>query len=135
MKIHVNAITAEGMDLEQDISSSDLNLDTDQIHCPESVHVKAHAERQKDVVTVNCDIRVSERQVCSKCLAEFEAPQAKKADFVYELTGQHVIDLRDNIKDTIILEYPIKILCKPDCKGLCVSCGSNLNVGPCDCDV
>ena len=28
----------------------------------------------------------------------------------------------------------MKILCKPDCKGICPTCGRDLNTGTCDCD-
>ena len=28
---------------------------------------------------------------------------------------------------------PLKTVCREDCKGLCPSCGSNLNVESCDC--
>lgn len=33
----------------------------------------------------------------------------------------------------IIMSLPTKHLCKEDCKGLCLSCGTNLNLGRCDC--
>ena len=29
---------------------------------------------------------------------------------------------------------PFVILCKEDCKGLCPTCGADLNEGPCACD-
>ena len=33
----------------------------------------------------------------------------------------------------LVLELPLRYLCKPDCKGLCCRCGKNLNDGPCGC--
>ena len=30
-------------------------------------------------------------------------------------------------------EHPIRILCRPDCRGLCAKCGANLNSDKCDC--
>lgn len=38
------------------------------------------------------------------------------------------------LRDDIFLEFPAKLLCKDDCKGLCQRCGKNLNDGECDCD-
>jgi uncharacterized protein len=29
----------------------------------------------------------------------------------------------------------MRSLCRPDCRGLCIECGKNLNEGPCDCVV
>ena len=43
------------------------------------------------------------------------------------------IDLDQDIREEIILDYPIKPLCNPDCKGLCPKCGKNLNEGGCNC--
>ena len=38
------------------------------------------------------------------------------------------------ISNEIITCWPMKILCKEDCKGLCSVCGKDLNEGTCDCD-
>ena len=42
------------------------------------------------------------------------------------------LDFEQSIEDYIFLEIPIKPLCKPDCKGLCVVCGQNLNTDMCE---
>lgn len=34
----------------------------------------------------------------------------------------------------IFLHWPMKILCKDDCKGLCSKCGADLNYGECGCN-
>jgi uncharacterized protein len=43
------------------------------------------------------------------------------------------IDLAPIICEQIILQIPIKVLCKEDCKGLCQQCGANLNIASCNC--
>jgi uncharacterized protein len=43
------------------------------------------------------------------------------------------IDLAPIICEQIILQIPIKALCKEDCRGLCQYCGTNLNVLSCKC--
>jgi len=35
--------------------------------------------------------------------------------------------------EEFVLALPVKPLCRPDCKGLCPSCGHNKNYGDCDC--
>jgi uncharacterized protein len=51
-----------------------------------------------------------------------------------ELRTQYVIDDRLDLaawaRDAVALELPDKILCKPDCAGLCPVCGKNLNDEP-----
>ena len=44
-------------------------------------------------------------------------------------------DLSEYIRQTVLVEVPIKPLCSETCRGLCPTCGRNLNEGPCDCPV
>ncbi len=38
------------------------------------------------------------------------------------------------IKNECLMDLPVKVLCKPDCKGICMQCGKDLNEGECGCD-
>ena len=40
----------------------------------------------------------------------------------------------DLIYSDIVLNWPMKILCREDCKGICRICGKDLNTGECGCD-
>ena len=44
-----------------------------------------------------------------------------------------VLDLGEPIRQYGLMAEPLKPLCRPDCAGLCPSCGSNLNEGACGC--
>lgn len=44
------------------------------------------------------------------------------------------LDTSRLIFDEILVNWPSKMLCKDDCKGLCLKCGQNLNIAECDCD-
>lgn len=134
MKVYVNAIPPEGVDIEENLEPASLNLETEQTHFSEGLKVRARLEKDGDILTVNCSVKGTKRQICSRCLSEFDIPIEKEINFVYELSGEYAIELDDKIKDEIILDYPLKILCKPDCKGLCPRCGKNLNEGPCGCE-
>jgi uncharacterized protein len=46
--------------------------------------------------------------------------------------GEGVL-LEDVLREQILLEVPLKIICREDCKGLCAHCGKNLNEGACSC--
>ena len=45
----------------------------------------------------------------------------------------HEVDLREVVREQVYLSLPIKSLCKENCKGLCPSCGVNLNFMVCQC--
>jgi uncharacterized protein len=45
-----------------------------------------------------------------------------------------VIDLSGPVRDEILLAVPMSAVCRPDCAGICPSCGRNRNLTPCDCE-
>lgn len=47
---------------------------------------------------------------------------------------QHVLDLSGVLWQNLELALPVRALCRPDCKGLCASCGADLNEGACECE-
>jgi uncharacterized protein len=86
---------------------------------------------------------------CRRCLAEVEAlvdidvdaavfssdPEAADDPDFYPLPerASHV-DVRDVVREELVLAASIRLLlCRDDCAGLCLSCGADLNAGPCGC--
>lgn len=47
--------------------------------------------------------------------------------------GLPMIDLADDVRQTVMLAVPLKLLCKEECKGLCPRCGADLNRESCLC--
>ncbi len=43
------------------------------------------------------------------------------------------IDLGPCVWEEVVLNVPLKFVCKPDCRGLCPRCGANWNEAPCTC--
>ena len=86
------------------------------------------------------------RFVCDRCLDEFEREisvefserlvksdlNSNEEDDTISFSGNS-IDIDNLLVDNFITSLPIKTLCREDCKGLCGSCGKNLNEGDCDC--
>ncbi len=44
------------------------------------------------------------------------------------------IDLAQVAREQCYLALPMKPLCRPECRGLCPQCGTNLNVATCTCE-
>lgn len=86
---------------------------------------------------------------CDRCLDEasfdiageieefylFEEPEDPEAyEDGYELLGEdRIVDLAEPINDAVVMDTPFVVLCRPDCAGLCPTCGINLNHETCDC--
>ena len=64
-------------------------------------------------------------------LQETEADEEEMEDSDY-LIGFH-LDVDRLIYGEILVNWPMKVLCKEDCKGICKVCGHNLNEGDCGC--
>jgi uncharacterized protein len=43
------------------------------------------------------------------------------------------LDLGDVIREQLFLAAPLSRLCRPDCRGLCPTCGANRNQTACAC--
>jgi uncharacterized protein len=118
---------------EEDIDSEDLDIDIGVMRFPEAIHVKGEAWKTGDDLTVNAHVEAERSFTCSLCLEEFNNVFEKDITLHYDIKGLESVTLDSDIRDEILLEHPIRILCKPDCRGLCPFCGMNLNEGPCDC--
>lgn len=44
------------------------------------------------------------------------------------------LDTDELLHNEILIKWPMQVLCKEDCKGICSRCGANLNRGVCDCE-
>ncbi len=43
------------------------------------------------------------------------------------------LELRDVLREQILLSLPMQRICRPSCRGICPVCGQNRNVVECDC--
>ncbi len=44
------------------------------------------------------------------------------------------LDVDKLVYAEILVNWPMKVLCREDCKGICRVCGTNLNSGACECE-
>ena len=63
--------------------------------------------------------------------APIKVPEVKEGAFT--LDSHHILDLAEAVRQYVIINLPMKPLCKQNCAGLCSTCGANLNEHPCDC--
>lgn len=60
-------------------------------------------------------------------------PEDEEADEL-GLTEEGQLDVETFVHNEILVNWPAKILCREDCKGICPVCGQDLNEGSCGCD-
>lgn len=90
------------------------------------------------------EVRTTVSAPCADCLEPAVLPVSAKVDEVFTREEDpdnpdrftyegHVLHLDDLVLGAILLEMPMRLLCRPDCKGLCPICGANLNHTQCAC--
>lgn len=55
-------------------------------------------------------------------------------DETFRIDKRYELDLREGLRQYILISEPVKPLCKPDCAGLCPMCGADRNEGPHECE-
>ncbi|MEG0963430.1 MAG: DUF177 domain-containing protein [Lachnospiraceae bacterium] len=84
---------------------------------------------------------------CDRCLTDVDRVFRVRVDKEIDLTGEDKeksmdvlnymigtsLDVDQLIFGEILVSWPMKVLCKEDCKGICNQCGINLNTSECQC--
>lgn len=110
-------------------------------------------EKSGSRVSVRGSVASCARLECVRCLNEFDLPveveltlfadqsgtsdrreeeALERDDYMLFHDGRR-LDLRETVREMLLLELPITPHCREDCPGLCPKCGADLNVGPCNC--
>lgn len=71
--------------------------------------------------------------VCARCLDEFDRAFQKDVLLDFEADGEKSVNALPELGEELLVEDPIQVLCKVDCRGLCPVCGQNRNAGRCGC--
>ncbi|HEX6730698.1 MAG TPA: DUF177 domain-containing protein [Pyrinomonadaceae bacterium] len=132
----------------------ELDLVDERITLNAPVDVAGSVRRSGAEVVVNGRLSSRASVECDRCLkavelpisAEFSVDYITGEDYessqVAELTADDLdvsvfdgetIDVDELVKEQLLLSVPDRTLCREDCKGICSSCGADLNAGACNC--
>ena len=113
----------------------------------EPVEASGTVRNTAGVLMMTGTISTTLHGVCDRCAADFTSDveftidvvlvtelsnEENEDEWVFPLEGDSA-DLEDIIRTVFVLNLDSKLLCKPDCKGLCCRCGKNLNHESCSC--
>jgi len=113
----------------------------------EPIKVKIVAAVTKDGIAVGGYVKTVLEHPCDRCLKPVRLPINGTIEALYKpessipkekeeelqslrnviYYSSDKIDLSERILEAIVVDVPMKVLCKPDCKGLCPYCGTDLN--------
>ena len=133
MKIKVNTIPQEGWILSEVISPADWMLQTPELKFLDAVQMTASFQKDRDAVFVQVVVQGKQELLCDRCATLYPASYQESFDLGYSTKQMQTLDISTDIRQEILLSYPVRFLCMDNCLGLCAQCGNNLNEGPCNC--
>jgi uncharacterized protein len=157
LKINISHIPEDGLKLQFDKNGewfhSLLSASEKNVLSLQRVDVVCSVRKLKETVFVEGRLETTIATNCCRCLepcnftleSNFKytlMPVQKQLKEEQELNSDElelvfyeddVLDLDTLIFEQIMLQIPMKVLCKDTCKGLCPHCGKDLNMASCNC--
>ncbi len=114
---------------------------------------RGHKEILDDIRLVG-KLETEVEVACARCLDPVKQPVSREFELLYRPQGADKTKeeaavskgeteisyyegdgllLEDVLREQVLLAIPYRVLCQENCKGLCPTCGRNLNSGTCDC--
>lgn len=118
------------------------------------VNAEIRLTRTRQGILVQGNFRSEAELTCDRCLKTFLTPvefdieeefvptvdvntgrwlQLEETDPALLIDEHHLLDLEEILRQAIYLALPMHPVCRPDCQGLCPSCGQDRNEGTCEC--
>ncbi len=66
-------------------------------------------------------------------IATGQPSPAPSSDTAFVISQSHTLDLREALRQNLVLAIELIPVCRPDCRGLCPTCGVNRNLQTCAC--
>ncbi|MEZ0324051.1 MAG: DUF177 domain-containing protein [Hydrogenothermaceae bacterium] len=114
------------------------------------VHINLLKDKDGYIITISVDTSI--KMCCDRCLIEFpqkfvfsesvlftkkmpkHSELSEEELFTEYLEDEEKFNLNEFVREEILVNTPMKVLCKEDCKGLCPFCGIDKNIESCDCE-
>lgn len=136
----------ESVSFSVSVDLSDLQYGTS-FPVTEPVLASGTVRNTAGVLVMKGEITTCIHGVCDRCATDFSrdlkipidvvlveelSNEDSEDEWVFPLEADSA-DLDDIIRTVFVLNMDSKLLCKPECKGLCHRCGKNLNHEECTC--
>lgn len=152
MKLNVSEVVSQpGVVKHFEFSLAQIT-DTGEIALKGPVVGKGTLVNTGTVLELSADVNSRIISSCCRCLEAVEIPldftfterYARQGESAEDLAEESemsavmtykddIIDLDEVVKENLLINVPMRILCREDCPGMCPQCGRSLKEGPCGC--
>jgi uncharacterized protein len=147
MKIDISSLLKAdnaSLDVEFNETLEELNEATDGFEFNDAVNFIGTLAKIGGIIKLQGKLKTTYAVKCYRCLKDisgnldinvkenFVNSENNSDSEIYTYVGNN-LEINTALRDNIILNLPMKQVCSEDCKGLCPNCGTDLNVGTCEC--
>jgi uncharacterized protein len=135
LRLQVGDLPLQGMPLEGEVEFAALNPGDDGwMTFPHPLHFQLMVTPVQQGLLVRGRLQTTVRAACDRCLCAVDIPVVvPDACYHFEEMPVGILDLTESVREDILLALPQACLCREDCRGLCPSCGKDLNKETCSC--
>jgi len=155
MIVDLTAIEGAPLPFELTVPRSDIDIAEENVRLTSDLRTTGRMVKHAAQIDVDGRIEGTAEIDCRRCLSpiarelaveflvSFVTPEHFAADKEREVSAEDLdtdvldddrLDLREVVREQILLNLPEQVFCKPDCKGLCPKCGADRNLIDCKCD-
>lgn len=156
MFLDVKELAVRKVRIRKSYAPGSIDYHTVEFKQVEPLDVQATAELMDQQIRVSGVLQTKIEMVCARCIEPVIEEVTREFDLFYRplanrakpeeevrlkdddteigfFQGEGVF-LADVLSEQVLLSLPMKVICRSDCRGLCPSCGANLNHEECRCE-
>ncbi len=155
MFLDAKDLAARKLRIRKSYAPGSIDYHSSEIKQAEPLEVTATAELLDGQIHITGELETKIELVCARCLETVTEEVNRAFDLFYRPVTKDLkpkedrlkdddteigffdgegLFLADVLKEQVLLALPLKVICRSDCRGLCPSCGANLNHEECRCE-
>jgi len=156
MRIEVEKLNEAGAPFAARYAPEELELEDELTRLVSEAKLEGRASKWREQVRLRGIIDASVEVRCDRCVApvvipvnadfdvtyvpeevlktDAEATELQEDDLTFATYEGDELDLEELAREQLLLALPARHLCREDCKGLCPTCGEDLNTQTCGCE-
>lgn len=155
MIVDLTAIEGSSQAFDFTISPNEVDIEEANLRLTGDLRASSTVVKHSAQIDITGLIEGPAEVDCTRCLKSIEYPLAidfavsfvtpedfsvdsdhevAPEDLATDVLDTERVNLKDIVREQILLDLPEQVFCQPDCKGLCPKCGADRNLIDCKCD-
>lgn len=127
MTVNIADISDKPIELEEVIDAKIWDLDSDEIKFIGDIFLKGIFRKAGREILADIEVKVTRQVSCCRCLDNVELSDIYKFMLSYDSAEyRETLDIDADVREEILLNWPMKPLCSEECKGLDPHTGEKL---------